>query len=458
MRAVGYSRSESPASPDSSPDQVGGTESFDELFAQYCDINLHQGLETFVDMDGSSDEYRRMVAFMRDSGSHYLAVLPDARHLGNDLEAVARALIEIEGTGSTVVCMDPELPDPIQNAFQRLGIKGVSRTRSRRVKESMRSRAASGKALGRPPFGYRIGPEGTLEMVPKEAAVVQLIYRLYTSDDMGFRLIAAHLNERGITTRRGSPWNVVTVRDVLRNPAHTGTYARFGLRLPRVHEPTIDAEIFKQAQDRMRSRRPIGRVANAEPFLLSGLAQCASCGNTMIGVTRRQKWKRKDGRRGNAVYRYYQCQSRQNQGRCDYRTWRSSLLEATVLSQLKDRLARRIAETGPDGNAPDGDASEERVGEIKALRQERVDGGQRRLLTALKRVAKGEIPLDLLADYLDALDALRRAVAEPLDGGLAGVLARLEGDPTPDAEAMRAIIAENVTRIVVREEGVEIQI
>lgn len=394
-----------------------------------------------------------MVAFMRDSGSHYLAVIPDARHLGGDLEAVARALIEIEGTGSSVVCMDPELPDPIQNAFQRLGIKGVSRTRSQRVKESMRRRAASGKALGRTPFGYQIGPEGKLEVVPNEAEVVQLIYRLYTSDDMGFRLIAAHLNERGITTRRGSPWNVVTVRDVLRNPAHTGTYARFGLRLPRVHEPIIEADTFKEAQDRMRARRPIGRVARSEPFLLSGLAQCVSCGNTMIGVTRRQKWKRKDGRRGNAVYRYYQCQSRQNQGRCDYRTWRASLLEATVISQLKDRLARRMAETGPDG-----DAREERAQEIKALRQRRAEAGQRRLSTAIKRVARGEIPLNLLADYLDDLDALRRAADEPLDVGLDAVLARLEADPSPDADTLRTIIAENVTRIVVREEGVDVHL
>jgi hypothetical protein len=399
-----------------------------------------------------------MVAFMRDSGSHYLAVIPDARHLGADLEAVARALIEIEGTGSTVICMDPELPDPIQNAFQRLGIKGVSRTRSQRVKESMLSRAASGKALGRPPFGYRIGPEGTLEVVPKEADVVQLIYRLYTSDDMGFRLIAAHLNDRGITTRRGSPWNVVTVRDVLRNPVHTGTYARFGLRLPRVHEPTIDAEIFKQAQDRMRSRRPIGRVARSEPFLLSGLAKCASCGNTMIGVTRRQKWKRKDGRRGSAVYRYYQCQSRQNQGRCDYRTWRSTRLETAVISQLKDKLARRAAETEPASGGQNSETKQKRAQDIKALRQQSVEAGQRRLVTAIKRVARGEIPLDLLADYLENLDALRRAAAEPFDGSLKGVIATLEADPPPDAEALRAIIAENVTGIVVKEESVEIQL
>lgn len=412
-------------------------------------------METFVERDGDGDRaaYARMVKFMRESGSEYLAVVPDSRHLGDDLEAVARTLLEIDATGSTVICMDIDFPDPIQNAFQALGVKGVSRTRSKRVRESMRLRAAQGKALGRPLFGYRIGADGKLEVLPKEAAVVQFIYRLYTSDDMGYRLIAAHLNERGITTRKGSPWNVVTVRDVLRNPAHTGTYARFGLRLPKVHEANIDAETFKAAQDRMRARRPIGRVARPEPFLLSGLAQCASCGNTMMGVTRRQKWKRKDGRRGTGVYRYYQCQSRQNQGRCDYRTWRSGLLESTVISQVTDKLARRVAEAKPNDGLP-GD----RAKEIRAMRREKVSASQRRLLAALKRVARTEIPLNLIGDYLDELDSLKRMAQEPVDDDLADVLARLEADPLPDFDELRAILEENITGIVVREEAIDVRL
>jgi hypothetical protein len=246
---------------------------------------------------------------------------------------------------------------------------------------------------------------------------------------------------------------VVTVRDVLRNPAHTGTYARFGLRLPKVHEANIDAETFKAAQDRMRARRPIGRVARPEPFLLSGLAQCASCGNTMMGVTRRQKWKRKDGRRGTGVYRYYQCQSRQNQGRCDYRTWRSGLLESTVISQVTDKLARRVAEAKPNDGLP-GD----RAKEIRAMRREKVSASQRRLLAALKRVARTEIPLNLIGDYLDELDSLKRMAQEPVDDDLADVLARLEADPLPDFDELRAILEENITGIVVREEAIDVRL
>jgi hypothetical protein len=180
----------------------------------------------------------------------------------------------------------------------------------------------------------------------------------------------------------------------------------------------------------------------------------------MMGVTRRQKWKRKDGRRGTGVYRYYQCQSRQNQGRCDYRTWRSSLLESTVVSQLTDKLARRVAEAKPGASTPGQPDAEsgDRAQEIKAMRLEKVTASQRRLLAALKRVARAEIPLDLIGDYLDELDSLKRMADEPLDGGLAGVLARLEADTLPGFDELRAILEENVTRIVVREEAVDVRL
>ena len=58
----------------------------------------------------------------------------------------------------------------------------------------------------------------------------------------------------------------------------------------------------------------------------------------MIGATRRQTWRRQDGQRAAAVYRYYQCQARQNQGRCGYHTWRSPDLESRVGEELARQL------------------------------------------------------------------------------------------------------------------------
>ena len=440
MRAIAYFR----VGDEGSLSQSG----LESAFQEYCVQNMHQPVATFASVDNHSasddPEYRRMVEYLRGSDSEFLVVVPDATHLGSDLESVVRSVLEVDAIGSKATCFDDEFPDPLQNAFQTLGIKGVSRTRSRRIKESMRARALQGQALGKPLYGYRIGPEGTLEVVREEAAVVELIFRLYTKDGLGLRLIAQHLNEREILTRRGGRWNVVSIRDVLRNPAYTGTYTRFGMRRPKTHEAIIGPDVFRVAQEQTKSRRPIGRVMNPEPFLLSGVLYCAYCGNKMMGVTRRQSWKRKDGRRARQVYKYYQCQSRNNQSLCGYHTWRAPLLESTVYSQLKYALPAKAAELG-DGARKD---------EVQALRETAVRNAERRFVQATKRAARADIKLSVLGEYLSELDAARRAAKGDVDP--ADVESVLAGWDSLDLEARRSFLTEHVARIDVRDDSVEV--
>ena len=67
----------------------------------------------------------------------------------------------------------------------------------------MMIKALEGKPLGRTLYGYQIGPDSRLEIIKSEATVVELIFRLYTQSEMGFRKIANHLNnERKIKFRK----------------------------------------------------------------------------------------------------------------------------------------------------------------------------------------------------------------------------------------------------------------
>jgi hypothetical protein len=444
MRAIGYFRAGT---------EEGAHHDVERAFESYCRVNMHQPITTFTS-SGEDDRdqdagYRQMVEYLRESGGEYLVVIPGARSLGADLESVARSMVELEGIGAKVTCLDDDFPDPVQNAFHTLGIKGVSRTRSQSIKASMRARASLGQALGKPLYGYRIGPDGKLEVVEHEAAVVELIFRLYTREGLGLRLIAQHLNERGILTRRGGKWNVVSIRDLLRNVSYMGTYTRFGMRRPKVHEAIIPPEVFHSAQDLTTERRPVGRVARPEPFLLSGVVYCGYCGNKMMGVTRRQSWKRQDGRRARGVYRYYQCQSRNNQSLCGYHTWREALLEGTVLSQLKYALEARRSQ-GQNGDESDA-ARRERV---RAMREARVRNADRRFHRALKRVARGEVGVGTLAGYLEGLDVARRGASGT--GGPVDVAATLAGWDSLDLEAQRSFLAEHVARIDVHDDRIEV--
>lgn len=410
MRALGYFRGDAPTI---SADGGKSRERFESEFRDYCYVNMHQPVEIFGDMSASEGgeypEYERLVGYIRESGSEFLVTAPDATHLGGDLEAAARAFLELEGMGSKVLCQDEEMPDPLQNALVALGGGGSSRTRGQKIRMSMQRRALRGKGLGRPPYGYRNGEDGALEVVREEAAVVELVFRLYTKDRMGMRLIVQHLNERGITTRRGKNWNVVSARDILKNTVYIGTYTRFGLRQPGNHEPIIPREVFREAQDIVRERRPLGRVSRSEPYLLSGIAFCEYCGNKMMGVTRRQLWRKKDGNRSRATYRYYQCQSRNNQSVCGYHTWREADLEGAALAQIpmavETRELRKLAYRNQEEDSEQA---------LKKIWEERVKNAERRFSQVLRKTASGAVQTDQLQRALAELDKAR-SLAERSD-------------------------------------------
>lgn len=455
MRAIGYYRL---------GDEQGqpACEQARAEFREYCERYLHQPVAIFVDDAGVDDadagggggmgrrpEYRRMLAHIREPGSNFLVVVRDAGQLGDTLEEVTRAVIEIEATGCKVTCDDDDLPDPLQNALESMGVAGVSKRRSDRIKESMRERAVMGKGLGKPPYGYRNGADGSLEVVSDEAPVVELIYAKYTRDKLGLRLIAQHLNERGIPTRRGGLWNMVTIRDILKNPTYMGTYTRFGLRVPRSHEAIIPSDVFRAAQDQTRARRPSIRSSNAEPFLLSGLAFCGYCGNKMMGVTRRQSWRRKDGRSARGVYRYYQCQTRNNQSLCGYHTWRAGRMEEEVMAQLAASARREPAEVASGRGSGNG-----RRADVKAIWDGRVKNAERRFLLNLKRAARGEFGVAALVEHLDGLDKARVSAANS-DGAM-DARALLERWDMLDLDNRQAFLMTHIAKIVVWDKSVEV--
>ena len=238
----------------------------------------------------------------------------------------------------------------------------------------------------------------------------------------------------------------MTIRDILKNPTYMGTYTRFGLRLPRAHEPIIPPDVFRAAQAVTTSRRPVGRVSNSEPFLLSGLLYCDYCGNKMMGVTRRQSWRRKDGRRTNGMYRYYQCQSRNNQSLCGYHTWRASRLEGNVLTQLRYALQANAL------NSPHGPTA---VGEkTRAAQLDRVKNCERRFLNAMKRAATAQITVATLGRYLEEVDSARKAADGPNDQEDAdGILEKWE---LLDFAERQRFLTDHVVRVVVKDDVAEV--
>ncbi len=462
MRAIGYFRE---TRGDSLAEQS-------RLFLEFCRGNGYEAAAAFLDVAGTEGElpgFRQMVEFVRQQASRgfLLVAVPNLDSLGDALTEAARRYFQLASLGVPIVSMESG-GDVATLLLERWAGQRSNGRLGERVKAAMRRKAVKGEALGRPPYGYRVGPKRRLVVVPEEGSVVRYIFRLYLKDGLGIRRIARRLNQEELRTRRNGLWSMVTVRDILRNRAYVGTYTRFGVRVPASHAPLISQDDFRLVQERMDQRRPAVGSRQSSPFLLSGLAYCGYCGNKMIGVTRKQKWQRRsDGALRTAQYRYYQCESRTNRSLCEYHTHRAEVLEEEVRRALLDGQCVPALPQAGDGAA----VLTEMEGQIRRLRDKsrRLD---RRLEQFLDAAVAGRIngerlrgvglalaaqQLELEQSLVDSQNLARQqATAAERRRQREGLLARLKDDWGRFSFSQRQdLLREILERVVVRDDGIE---
>jgi site-specific DNA recombinase len=200
-----------------------------------------------------------------------------------------------------------------------------------RVIAGMERKAAGGKWKGgRRPFGYQVNPAAsTLIPDQHEAAVVRLIFGLYTRDRLGARSIASTLNDRGHRTTTGGNWSAHQVLRVLPNRIYLGELTFRGITATGSHPPIIELAAFTEAQQILAARGEdySKRAANGSDYLLTGLMRCPACGKAMIGT-------RAHGR--SRVYRYYTCftRARYDTARCSAARLDADAVEQAVTTAL----------------------------------------------------------------------------------------------------------------------------
>lgn len=319
-------------------------------FLDYCE---GQGFEVATTFSEESPESQQAFAQLLDylkrpEKGFMIVVTPSIAVLADDPAVAATRCLQVERLGAKVHFIDGD-GDALGEIIDGWASDEDGELREK-VRSALRKKAVRGEVLGRPPYGYRVGSKNRLELVDEEAVVVRYIYRLYLHEGLGIRLIARRLNEEGNLTRRQRPWSMVTIRDILRNRAYLGTYQRLGVRVPGTHPAIVSPDDFRRVQDMLKDRRTNYSPRTVSGFLLSGLARCGNCGNRMIGVSRKQAWtRRRDGSEQVASYRYYQCESRTNQGICSYNTRRAEDLEDAVKTRLIELDPHLLADDAADG-------------------------------------------------------------------------------------------------------------
>lgn len=96
-----------------------------------------------------------------------------------------------------------------------------SRSVSENIKWAVRKKFEQGLLFGgRDMLGYHI-EDGTLHIIPEEAAIVKQIYHDYLSG-MGIGMIAKKLNQMGVKSKTGGLWRDNVISKILRNERYTG--------------------------------------------------------------------------------------------------------------------------------------------------------------------------------------------------------------------------------------------
>ena len=459
MRAVGYFRESTPG--DSTLAQQN------RAFLEYCERAGYEVAGTFIDAassNGRAPGFRELISYLRDGEEGVTVIVPTISALGDDVAARARRFFQLEGLGAHVTRIDAKDDDSAAAIVSAWGAKEGASALGDRVRAAMRKKAVKGEVLGRPPYGYKVGNRRRLELIPEEAVVVRYIFRLYLQEGMGIRLIARRLNEEGLKTRRGGNWSMVSIRDILRNRVYLGTYSRFGVRVAGSHPALVTPDDFHLVEDRLNARRTSYTPRVTSQFLLSGLALCGYCGNKLIGVSRKQTWKRRSGERVQNSYRYYQCESRTNQSVCSYHTRRAA--------DLEDEVRAALGESPPSASEDTQHNGADVAGERDRL-QARLKAVDKRIERYVDSVARGRMQPDKMrslglaaaADRLaleDAYESLERSLGAAADaGGRRRERDEARGRLLARWDAMRfaerqSALRECIEHVTVHDEGVSI--
>ncbi|MBP0986813.1 MAG: recombinase family protein [Oscillospiraceae bacterium] len=164
------------------------------------------------------------------------------------------------------------------------------------VRRGMSEKFSRGGVVSQPPFGYRM-QDGIFFPDETAAPIVQMIFQDYLSG-VPVRQIARKLNEMGVMSRHGNPFENRTVEYILTNPVYLGKLRRSltGDRSDRYHEqdqcvdgqhqPIITQEVFDAAQakraDTKKMYKKYARHDQPVQFMLKGMVRCDNCGGTLV--------------------------------------------------------------------------------------------------------------------------------------------------------------------------------
>ncbi|MCK6685914.1 MAG: recombinase family protein [Thermoanaerobaculia bacterium] len=214
--AVGYVR----VSTSKQVEEGGSLEEQRDALAFYAAANGLDLVAVYEDagISGAKDEDGRpgLAAAIEaiKAGKARVLLVRDLSRLARGLDLTGYLRVAVRKAGGVVKVMG-ESEDRIYRLFDAVKNEMYRTAVSDRMRLWATSRQAKGLPLGQAPYGFRIGPDGSLEEHPEETPTLLRIREARERGDP-FRAIAAALNADGVKTRNGKAWAPATVFNATR--------------------------------------------------------------------------------------------------------------------------------------------------------------------------------------------------------------------------------------------------
>jgi DNA invertase Pin-like site-specific DNA recombinase len=187
--------------------------------------------------------------------------------------------------------------------------------------EAVRRRHIANGVANHAPFGYRkdviLDPQGkriggTRQLVPdpEEAPWVPVIFE-HRANRWSWAKICDWLAAEDVKTRNGNDrWSIESVRNIIVNRAYLGEIRSGDVVNTKAHDALVSVDLWERANVVTTTT---GARNEAEPYMLTTVIRCASCGVRMFGLTDR----RKNAKGEEVVNRFYRCRGRHGSwGKC----------------------------------------------------------------------------------------------------------------------------------------------
>lgn len=290
------------------------------------------------------------------------------------------------------------------------------------VRKGKREGALKTLVLGEPPFGYKIGADGTHEIDDDEAAIIRFIYDAYIHQGKSLRAIGIYLRSEealdrfGLAVRmkrakglqggrhndRPMVWRPGSIKRYLQNPAYRGEYIYTtdeGETITGCMPRIISNETYEMAQMTLAHRKRERSPSN--DYLLRGLVRCGYCGGGMSQL--RQTWT--TASKEKRITHSLRCTEHVQLGICQPNLIRMHVVEEAVFRFLESASRELDPQSLSIAPLKRSDSAKERASIERKLKELPLQFDRQ-----MAAYQAGVIDLDQLKLYRDQLDQQKSAL------------------------------------------------